>query len=157
MTIACFTDAEWQALAKVAEHPEWARGPRFKDLAGAAGAPGRARRSRRRVDDIARRATRPCSPSSAPACRRASARRGNRCDHDPQLAALAWLTEVTGTKIGRWPLAEVPIKMSESPAHIGGRIHRGAPGYGEDNDYVYGELLGDVDGGDQALAEEGVI
>jgi hypothetical protein len=27
----------------------------------------------------------------------------DRCDHDPQLAALKWLTEVTGTKIGRWP------------------------------------------------------
>ena len=81
----------------------------------------------------------------------------DRCDHDPQLAALSWLTEVTGTKIGRWPLAEVPIKMSESPAHIGGRIDRGAPGYGEDNNYVYGELLGMSSEEIKALAEEGVI
>ena len=51
----------------------------------------------------------------------------DRCDHDPQLAALEWLTEVTGTKIGRWPVAEVPVKLSESPAYIGGRIDRGAP------------------------------
>jgi len=67
------------------------------------------------------------------------------------------LTEVTGTKIGRWPLAEVPIKMSESPAYIGGRIGRGAPCYGEDNEYVYGELLGMSSGEIKALAEEGVI
>ena len=81
----------------------------------------------------------------------------DRCEHDPQLAALAWLTEVTGTKIGRWPLAEVPVKLSESPAYIGGRIDRGAPGYGEDNTYVYGELLGMSSAEIKALAEEGVI
>jgi len=70
---------------------------------------------------------------------------------------LKWLTEVTGTKIGRWPLAEVPIKMSESPAYIGGRIDRGAPCYGEDNEYVYGELLGMSSQEIKTLADEGVI
>jgi crotonobetainyl-CoA:carnitine CoA-transferase CaiB-like acyl-CoA transferase len=82
---------------------------------------------------------------------------GDRCDRDPQLAALAWLTEVTGTKIGRWPIAEVPVKLSESPAYIGGRIDRGAPCYGEDNEYVYGELLGMSSQEIKTLAEEGVI
>ena len=81
----------------------------------------------------------------------------DRCDHDPQLAALEWLTEVTGTKIGRWPIAEVPVKLSESPAYIGGRIDRGAPCYGEDNEYVYGELLGMSSQEIKALAEDGVI
>jgi crotonobetainyl-CoA:carnitine CoA-transferase CaiB-like acyl-CoA transferase len=81
----------------------------------------------------------------------------DRCDHDPQLAALNWLTEVTGTKIGRWPIAEVSVKMSESPAHIGGRLDRGAPGYGEDNHYVYGELLGMSAEEIAALTAEGVF
>src|SRR4030095_3823465 len=81
----------------------------------------------------------------------------DRCDHDPQLSALNWLTEVTGTKIGRWPVAEVAVKMSESPAYIGGRLDRGAPCYGEDNHYVYGELLGMSSREIEALAEEGVI
>ena len=40
------------------------------------------------------------------------------------------------------PVAEVPVKLSESPAYVGGPIDRGAPCYGEDNEYVYGELLG---------------
>ena len=98
------------------------------------------------------------SRCSRPACRRACARRaGDRCDNDPQLKALEWLTEVTGTKIGRWPVAEVPVKLSESPAYIGGRIDRGAPCYGEDNEYVYGELLGMSTQEIAALAEEGVI
>ena len=47
--------------------------------------------------------------------------------------------------------------MSESPAYIGGRIDRGAPMYGEDNDYVYGELLGMSAKEIEALAAEGVI
>ena len=72
-------------------------------------------------------------------------------------AALQWLTEVTGTKIGRWPIAEVAVKMSESPAYIGGRLDRGAPCYGEDNHYVYGELLGMSAQEIEALVEEGVI
>ena len=49
------------------------------------------------------------------------------------------------------------VKLSESPAYIGGRIDRGAPGYGEDNEYVYGELLGMSSEEIKALAEEGVI
>jgi crotonobetainyl-CoA:carnitine CoA-transferase CaiB-like acyl-CoA transferase len=66
----------------------------------------------------------------------------DRCDHDPQLAHLQWLTEVSGTKIGEWPLPAVPVKLDRTPAHIGGLKDRGAPCYGEDNEYVYGELLG---------------
>ena len=81
----------------------------------------------------------------------------DRCDSDPQLAALQWLTEVSGTKIGRWPVAEVPVKLSASPAYIGGRIDRAAPCYGEDNEYVFGELLGMSASQIAALAEEGVI
>ncbi|MFT5450205.1 MAG: crotonobetainyl-CoA:carnitine CoA-transferase CaiB-like acyl-CoA transferase, partial [Gammaproteobacteria bacterium] len=74
-----------------------------------------------------------------------------------QLAALEWLTEVTGSKIGRWPVAEVPVKLSESPAYAGGRIDRGAPCYGEDNEYVYGELLGMSTKEIKELADDGVF
>ena len=81
----------------------------------------------------------------------------DRCDHDPQLRALEWLTEITGTKIGRWPVAEVPVKLSESPAYVGGRIDRGAPCYGEDNEYVYGELLGMTTRQIEELAADGVF
>jgi hypothetical protein len=62
-----------------------------------------------------------------------------------------------GTKIDRWPVAEVPVKLSESPAFAGGRIDRGAPCYGEDNEYVYGELLGMTKREIADLAAEGVF
>ena len=47
--------------------------------------------------------------------------------------------------------------MSETPAYAGGRLDRGAPLYGEDNEYVLGELLGFSTGEIRELAEQGVI
>ena len=157
LAIACFTDPEWRALAQVAGHSEWTSDARFTDLAARL-------KNQDALDTLvaswtksqdAYQAMTALQRAGVPAgvCQTA----GDRCDRDPQLAALKWLTEVTGTKIGRWPLAEVPIKMSESPAHIGGRIDRGAPCYGEDNEYVYGELLGMSSQEIKALADEGVI
>lgn len=49
---------------------------------------------------------------------------------------------MTGTKIGRWPVTNVPSKLSATPAHIGGTLDRAAPCYAEDNEWVLGELLG---------------
>ena len=157
IAIACFTEPEWQALGAVAGNPSWATDARFASLA--------ARLAHQdALDASVAEWTRSqdgyqlmqrLQEAGAPAgvCQTA----GDRCDHDPQLASLEWLTEVTGTKIGRWPIAEVPVKMSESPAYIGGRLDRGAPCYGEDNHYVYGELLGMSPREIEELAEEGVI
>lgn len=81
----------------------------------------------------------------------------DRCDRDPQLKHLQWLTEVTGTKIGRWPVAEVPVKLSATPAYVGGTLDRGAPCYGEDNEWVLGELLGYSSKEIGELEDDGVI
>ena len=81
----------------------------------------------------------------------------DRVDTDPQLRHLKWLTEVTGTKIGTWPIYEIPMKLSKTPAYIGGPINRGAPCYGEDNMWVLTELLGRSPSEVERLAEEGVI
>jgi crotonobetainyl-CoA:carnitine CoA-transferase CaiB-like acyl-CoA transferase len=81
----------------------------------------------------------------------------NRVDTDPQLKHLNWLTEVTGTKIGTWPIYELPMKFSRTPAYIGGPTNHGAPCYGEDNVWVLTELLGRTPSEVERLAEEGVI
>src|SRR5688572_18829835 len=157
LAIACFTEEEWRTLTGVAGHPEWGTDRRFADL------PGRLAHQDA-LDALvggwtqsqeAYKVMYSLQQAGVPAgvCQTAE----DRCDHDPQLAALKWLTEVTGTKIGRWPVAEVAVKMSESPAYIGGRLDRGAPCYGEDNDYVYGELLGMSSQEIKELAQEGVI
>ena len=52
-----------------------------------------------------------------------------------------WMTELPGTKIGTWPVPEVPVRMSGATVTVGG-TGRGAPIYGEDNAYVYGGFSG---------------
>jgi crotonobetainyl-CoA:carnitine CoA-transferase CaiB-like acyl-CoA transferase len=157
LAIACFSEAEWRALTEVAKRPDWAEDGRFADLT--------ARLAHQDALDAmigqwtkahdARQLMLALQKAGVPAgvCQTAE----DRCDHDPQLSHLAWLTEVTGTKIGRWPVAEVPVKLSESPAFAGGRIDRGAPCYGEDNEYVYGELLGMTKREIADLAADGVF
>ncbi len=157
LAIACFKDEEWRALTQAAGHPEWASDGRFQDLAARlanqdaldvlVGGWTKSRDAYETMFSLQRAGV------PAGVCQTA----GDRCDNDPQLRALSWLTEVTGTKIGRWPIAEVPVKLHESPAYIGGRIDRGAPCYGEDNNYVYGELLGMSAQDIKSLADEGVI
>jgi len=157
IAIACFQEEEWRALTTVAGRPEWTQDRRFSTLAARLA-------NQDALDALVAAWTKSedgyelmyrLQEAGVPAgvCQTA----GDRCDNDPQLKELEWLTEVTGTKIGRWPVAEVPVKLSESPAYIGGRIDRGAPCYGEDNNYVYGELLGMSSKEIASLAEEGVI
>jgi crotonobetainyl-CoA:carnitine CoA-transferase CaiB-like acyl-CoA transferase len=157
LAIACFSEAEWRALTEVAKRPDWAEDSRFADLAARLahqdaldamiGQWTKAHDARQLMLTLQKAGV------AAGVCQTAE----DRCDHDPQLSHLEWLTEVTGSKIGRWPVAEVPVKLSESPAFAGGRIDRGAPCYGEDNEYVYGELLGMTKREIAELAADGVF
>jgi crotonobetainyl-CoA:carnitine CoA-transferase CaiB-like acyl-CoA transferase len=81
----------------------------------------------------------------------------DRCEHDPQLAHQQWLTEVTSPRIGTWPATELPFKLSATPSYVGGLPDRGAPLYGEDNEYVLGELLGMDTATIRSLSDNGVI
>jgi crotonobetainyl-CoA:carnitine CoA-transferase CaiB-like acyl-CoA transferase len=66
----------------------------------------------------------------------------DRYERDPQLSHLEWLVELKQTEVGSWPVKESPAHLSETPAYMGGLIDRHGPNYAEDNDYVYGQLLG---------------
>ncbi len=158
LAIACFTDEEWRALARVAGHGEWLDDPRFATLA--------ARLANQPALEAAVTTwttTQQAEPAmlalqaagvAAGVCQNAE----DRCDRDPQLAALGWLTEIEGSKIGAWPVTELPAaKLSATPGHAGGITRRGAPGYGEDNVRLLGELCGYSPTEVAALAAEGVI
>jgi crotonobetainyl-CoA:carnitine CoA-transferase CaiB-like acyl-CoA transferase len=81
----------------------------------------------------------------------------DRCDRDPQLAALDWMVELPGTRIGTWPVPELPARLETSPAYIGGRTGRGAPMYGEDNHLILGTLLNYSEREIEQLQADGVI
>ncbi|MGE0878344.1 MAG: CaiB/BaiF CoA transferase family protein [Acidimicrobiia bacterium] len=81
----------------------------------------------------------------------------DRIERDPQLAHDQFLVPVTSTEAGTWPTRQFPIKLSETPSRPGGRPDRGFPCYAEDNDYVFGELLGLSAAEQAALAAADVI
>jgi crotonobetainyl-CoA:carnitine CoA-transferase CaiB-like acyl-CoA transferase len=157
IAIACFTDDEWQALAVTAGSPRWTDDPRFVTLA-------KRLDYQDELDTLVESWTREQEPfelmnalqaAGVPAgvCQTAE----DRYENDPQLAHLGWLTEVEASILGLWPVAELPIHLLETPAHVGGLTRRGAPLYGEDNVAILTELLGMSEPEISALAEEGVL
>ncbi|HWL45229.1 MAG TPA: CoA transferase [Ilumatobacter sp.] len=157
IAIACFDDAQWAALGAVAGRPAWSAEPAWATLAGRVADQDRLDRAvtgwtatQDRYELMHRLQA---AGVAAGVCQTAE----DRCDTDPQLAHLGWLTEVTGTKIGTWPVAEVPVRLQDTPPHVGGPIQRGAPGYGEDNEYVLGDLLGLSSGEISRLIDDNVV
>ncbi len=157
VAIACFTETEWRSVARVAGHGDWLDDKRFATLADrlahqdALDAAVGAWTAGKTAEDVMTALQNAGVPAGV--CQNAE----DRCDKDPQLRHLNWLTEVTGTKIGTWPVYELPMKMTRTPAYIGGPINRGAPGYGEDNLWVFTNLLGMTTSDVERLAEDGVI
>jgi crotonobetainyl-CoA:carnitine CoA-transferase CaiB-like acyl-CoA transferase len=157
IAITCETDEEWIALAKSAGHPEWVDDDRFATRESRL-------RHRRELDVVVEAWTSEHERYELmDRLQRAGVRAGvaqdaaDRVERDPQLAHLGWLTELDAATLGRWPVAECSVRMSETPPHIGGWIDRGAALYGEHNHDVYGELLGlEPDEVDQ-LRADGVI
>ncbi|WP_216644945.1 CoA transferase [Microbacterium sp. SYP-A9085] len=157
IAIAAFTEDEWHAVARVAGHPEWVQDQRFRTLSDRL-------RNQDALDAAISSWTETIDGYDGMARLQAAGvaagvtqTAADRVDNDPQLAELDWLTEVEGRKIGRWPVYEVPVKLSRSPAHAGGRFGRGAPNYGQDNEQVFGDLLGLSSTEIAGLRERGVI
>jgi len=157
IAIACFDESQWQAFVRESGMSALAQDPRFRTLADRLA-------NQDALDDAVQSWT---VQQNGYACMERLQRAGvpagvcqtaeDRCDHDPQLRALEWLSEVNGTKIGRWPVGEFPVKLSRTPAWSGGPIDRGAPCYGEDNAFILSTYLGMSEAEIARLAEEGVI
>jgi crotonobetainyl-CoA:carnitine CoA-transferase CaiB-like acyl-CoA transferase len=157
LAIACFDDKEWHALAQVAGRPGWLTNRRFGSLADRLANQDEldtvVSEWARTQDGYVAMTALQAAGVAAGVCQTAA----DRCDRDPQLAHLGWLTEVTGSKIGTWPVAEVAVRMSGTPATVAGPTGRGAPCYGEDNEDVLGGLLGMTKDEIADLEQEGVI
>ncbi len=66
----------------------------------------------------------------------------DRTERDPQLKHRGYFVPLPHTEIGSWPIEGFPAKFSNLTADVGGLPGRAAPMMGEDNDYVYREILG---------------
>jgi crotonobetainyl-CoA:carnitine CoA-transferase CaiB-like acyl-CoA transferase len=157
MAITVFTQEQWLALARVLNRPEWTIDPRVATL------PLRLQ-DQDYLDALVATAVEQHDPyqlmtalqeAGVPAGVCETAR--DRYEWDPQLKHLQWVVDLEQSEIGRWPVKELPTKFSETPPYMGGVIDRHGPNYGEDNDYVLGELLGLDPDQIAELASEGVL
>ncbi|MCL0101615.1 CoA transferase [Dehalococcoidia bacterium] len=157
IAISVYNDDEWWALAGVLGDPGWFAEERFAKLSSRL-------MYQEEIDDRLAGETLRWEPFelmeklqmagvAAGVCQTAQ----DRIENDPQLQHLGFQVSLPNSLVGSWKVKDFPIHLSETPGHSGGTLNRGFPCYGEDNDYVYGGLLG-MDKGERArLAEAEII
>jgi len=157
VVISCRTDAEWDALVEAMGGPAWAKDPAYATFAG----------RRAHADELDARIGEWTSTQDrydvmallqarhVPAGAVQDA--ADRLERDPQLAARGHFTMLGNTEVAPMPLEGLPVHLTRTPAHTGGRLRRGPPLLGEDTDAVLGELLGMSPDDVEALRAEGVL
>ena len=137
VTISIGSDDQWRALVEVMGRPHWASGEEFSTPLGRY-------RNRERLNELIAKWTTthdkdelarelqlrgiPAAPVRAPA---------EQLD-DPQLEATGFFQQVDHKYAGRHSYASLPIRIDGSYP----RINRVGPMLGEDNHYVFTQLLG---------------
>jgi len=142
VVVSCRTQQHWEALVEVMGRPPWAADPRFATVAGRAEHADdldahvqawTSERDRYDVMDALQRAGVPAGAVQDAA---------DRLERDPQLAARGHYTMLGNAEVAPLPLEGVPFRMSATPPHTGGVLHRGPPCLGEDNTAVLAGVLG---------------
>ncbi|MGB2856628.1 MAG: CoA transferase [Dehalococcoidia bacterium] len=137
VSIAVATDEEWQAFCNAAGHPEWASDERFADTYS------RWKNERElndligewtvnythyEVTEILQKAGVAAIPSFS----------NEEIFSDPHFKARELAVEVEHPSMGKQVVLGPPWRLSETPA----RVTKSAPTMGENNEYVFGEILG---------------
>ena len=157
VVVSCRTEAQWAALVEAMGSPPWALEPRFATVAtrvehadelDALVEAWTSGRDRYDVMELLQRAGVPAGVVQDAA---------DRLERDPQLAARGHYTRLGNAEVDELPLEGVPFRMSATPPHTGGRLRRGPPCLGEDNEAVLGELLGMSAEDVATLAADGVL
>lgn len=157
ITLSVQSDEQWRTLVEEIGSPAWTTESRYATTAG----------RRAHQDELDRNLTAFTVTHDRYALMDRLQARGipagvvqkssDRFDHDPQLKARGYFVDLPHSAIGTWPVEGFPAKLSASPADVGGRTGRAAPKLGEDNDFVYREILGLSSEELAELREEDVI
>ncbi len=157
VVVSCRTDQQWEALVQAMGRPQWADDARFATVAGrvenaddldAKLEAWTSERDRYEVMELLQRSGVPAGAVQDAA---------DRLERDPQLAARGHYTMLGNDEVDAMPLEGVPFRMSTTPPHTGGLLHRGPPCLGEDNRSVLGEVLGMSADDVAALTAEGAL
>ncbi len=142
ITIAVQNDDQWRALGDVLGAPDWTRDPRFANASGRKANEDEldrllagATRLRDRYDLMDRLQSRKVPAGVVQ-------KSSDRAERDPQLKHRGYFVQLPHSEIGSWPVEGFPARFSNLTADVGGLPGRAAPVMGEDNDYVYREILG---------------
>jgi len=136
--ITVFTDAEWQALCRVAGHPEWQTEPHFATVL-----------ARKKHEDELDAAITVWTSTKSPheamdILQAAGVIAGAFQDHsdllgsDPQMAHRGFYVELEHAEMGRLHHEAMPYQLSATPW----RLDRPAPISGQETDFVLQEVLG---------------
>jgi crotonobetainyl-CoA:carnitine CoA-transferase CaiB-like acyl-CoA transferase len=132
-------DDEWAGLARVMEQPHLTTDPRFATL-------GQRRAHHDELDEIIATWAAKLDVSSAFHCLQAAGvpaaplLNDETFSNDANVVARKWLRPLTTTDVGTHLHPGHPYSGVEQ------MWRRGSPGLGEDNEYVYKEILGVTDG-----------
>lgn len=157
VAISCFTEQHWQACAEVLGKPEWLIDARFASLS-------QRLRNQDQLDALVETETSRWEGYDLMAALQArgtpagvAQNAEDRVEHDPQLRHHQWLVDLKQTENGVWPVKQLPVKMSETPTHVGGIKQRNGPNYGEDTAEVLTRVLGMSEADVQKLYESGIV
>jgi len=150
--IAVFTDGEWQGFKRALGNPPWAEDKRFATLTSRL-------KNKTKLDRLVEEWTKKHTAEEAMAWLQKQGvaagvvQSASDLAQDPQLNERGFFIELDHPELGKTISDAVPIRLSETPA----RYSRAAPLLGQDNEYVYGELLGLSETELTELKKQGII
>jgi len=138
VAIAVYTDEEWQAFCRVLGNPDWTRDPRFATLVGR-------KQNEDELDTLVAGWTKGYLAEEVMALMQGAgvaAGVSQTCqdllEHDLQLKHRQQFVELKHKVIGPHYYRAPAYKLSKTPAEL----YKAAPCLGEDNEYVYKEIVG---------------
>jgi crotonobetainyl-CoA:carnitine CoA-transferase CaiB-like acyl-CoA transferase len=150
--IAASVEAEWQALCRVLDHPEWTKEERFST-------PEKRKENGEALDQLlgqwtihhtAEEVVHLLQQAGVPA---GVVQDAEDLTKDPQLMAREFFIHLEHPVLGHTTSDRSPIRMSQSSTEC----WKAAPLLGEDNRYVYMELLGMEEQAFSSYVERGII
>lgn len=153
VAIAVFTDEEWQNFCQVIGNPEWTRGPKFATLMGR-------KENEDELDKLVGEWTINYSAEEVMARMQAKGVAAavvetmeDLFNNDLQLRHREHWVPLEHKEMGRHSYHNEAARFSKTPA----RLWKAAPCLGEDNEFVYKQILGLTDDDISDLLAEGVI
>ena len=157
IAIAVQTDEQWEALVAEIGAPGWTRDEHFQTTVG----------RKAHEDDLDRLLAECTKNEDRYDLMHRLQRRGvpagvvqksvDRYTRDPQLQERGYFVPLPQSEIGTWPIEGFPAQCQNMRIDVGGLPGRAAPIMGEDNDYVYRDILGLTPEEIAALREDWII